>query len=224
MKNLLSKLPILFGIVLATAASAQITPSGGGQQFRLKFTKGKKTNFSASVKQVGAPKGQGLSVIMPFALNAASVQGNVWSLQFEMGAMSMNGQPISQPTSTPIKVDTLGKVVSGNASRLPQLASYPSGAVKPGASWTMDSNLALAGGSKAKMTYTFVKMTAYKGKPVAQLSVKLTGAGSQKADGLGTMFMSTADGLPLHGEINVTRSTGQPNQPPVKLLVTLDRS
>ncbi|RYG47930.1 hypothetical protein EON79_05955 [bacterium] len=202
----------------ATAAisSAQVTKQGSGYLFRYKFTKGSVYKCLATVGQsVGKASPNQLKVNIPFSQKVVSVSGETASLSFSMGPITMNGNPLSQkPVTTTGTMTRLGKLTGAGAtsSGSPGLVVFPSGPIKPGATWSAAFPLGAMGGmggGTATAKYKFVGMKSVNGKQTAELAVTVNATGETKVSGGGRTFVSLADGLMVMSNMTLNISNPQ---------------
>jgi hypothetical protein len=211
--------------VLAASAHAQVSQSAKGYLFRMKFSKGKTIKYAS---QVSTSTGKSVfSVLFPITLTAASVRGDVSDLIVRSGPMSINKKQLGSVTTYRMQVNSRGKVVGGQGATSAGITEFPANPVKPGASWDASINVAgtSMGGGASRVTahYRFQKVTSYKGKPVAQLGVKVFATGSTRISGDGVSFVSMTDGGVVHSALKLQVSISSGSEP-VATDVKVDRS
>jgi len=180
-------------LVSGTTTQAQVSRSGGGYLFRMKFTKGQKMTYMMSMNTSASGMAQPMKTSVPMTMTVMSVQGNVATMKMTMGAVM--GQ---KPRDITVKMDNTGKLVSGNMQGLNGVsATYPKNPVAVGGSWKNTTAFPLGPGGNLDSTtnYKFKSIKNVGGRQVAELYVTMTGKSQQfKMSGSGTMLILMADG------------------------------
>ncbi len=210
------------GFAIASSALAQVTKSGPGYLFRVKWAKGT-INYSLDSTVGGMPstKGSGsMKIAAPVVLTVASVRNGVADLSVRTGPISMNGNVVMQATTQKIQADQYGKPIGGGGKSSQVLpAGLPTGPVKVGQTWS--ASVPLAGpmaGKKVTAKYTFVGLQDVGGRQCAKLNMILTGAST----GSGTYYLTVADGLMFQMNMNLNQVIPGGTKP-LKISVVINR-
>lgn len=212
----------LIGAVVASYG--QVTKSGTGYLFRPKFTTGSAQKY---LMKMSDPSGQtGLQMQMPFRQTVKSVVRGIATIEASMGPVSMGGKPMANSTSkATIKVDSTGKVVGSSAGASPAIQQFPTKPIKVNERWQASFPLSQMGAGSTgsvKTTYRFVRITTYKGKPAAELSMSFNASGQVPMSGSGKAFISMADGSALNTVMSMKVSQGA-SAPSSSIKITIDR-
>jgi len=218
---------IIAGIVLAAAAagaSAQVTKSGGGYLFRTKLTAGTAQRYM--MKMTDPVGGQGLAIQMPIRQTVKSVVRGIATVEASMGPVTMGGKPMANSVSTAtVKVDSTGKVTGSDGASSPAIQQFPTKAIKLNERWNASFAMGQlgTGAGSVSTTYRLVRITSYKGKPAAELSMSFNASGEVPMTGNGKAFISMADGSPLHTTMSMKISQGAGQRPAGSVRITIDR-
>lgn len=193
------KTPVLTLAVLslATVGAAQITKSGAGYDFKVKYAPGATYNYNlaTAIKMSGGPQGTppGQTVNMLLKQQVVSTKNGITTLR----VTSSGGPGGAQPPQT-VQVNNRGKIISGAGanSGFNFLSGFPARPVKVGERWTSQTSLPMGpmGAGKANVAYIFRGLKNVNGKPAAQIDFTITMAGAAALRGSGTAFLNQADG------------------------------
>jgi hypothetical protein len=201
------------GALLATAAfsSAQVTKSGNGYLFKVKYQAGKETAYKVDTNT--AFGGQKMNILMSYTQKVQSVKNGIAKVDLTMSPPTMNGQTMAtgqQMQTASMSVDTLGKTVDGMNANPGGSMNFAAKPIPIGGTWSGKTSLgAVAGkGGSVDATYKLVKITTYRGKSVAviQSSMKMTGMGAMS--GSGVSYVDMADGSLI--DSNLTMNVAMP--------------
>src|SRR5688572_7694840 len=116
-----TKLAALLGLALIVAANgaAQITKSGNGYLFRMKYAKGQTAKYAmdvkASIKNPQTGKTQTMDMSMPMVSKVTAVSGGTGTIQATVGPVKalVDGKPFNLPNNQP-KTQTTKMDARGN--------------------------------------------------------------------------------------------------------------
>lgn len=215
--------------LLATAnANAQVTKVGDGYLFRVKYAKGKTTHYQMTTKTTLPPGAAGpsstkpmtMSMVAPLTMTVVSVQGNKATVKSDVGAMTMNGQPMSKPSSTEMTIDDRGQIVgkvkgAGAGMGMENLSgTLPDKPLKVGQSFTANRTMTQMNQNiQMKATSTFVGIKNVGGKQLAEMALKISGTGSATMSGTGTSYYNLADGSLNNMSMITSMTMAIPGQP-----------
>jgi len=192
---------------LAGASSAQVTKSGAGYLFKVKYQPGAVSSYK--VDTISAFGGQKMNLSMSYTQRVQSVRNGVAKLDLTMSAPVLNGQVMSQgqkAQTASMSVDTKGNTVDGVGANPGGSMNFAAKPVPIGGTWTGKTSLgaAAAQGGAVDATYKLVKITNYRGKSAAviQSTMKMTGAGGMT--GTGVSYINMADGSLIDSNLTMT--------------------
>lgn len=176
-------------ILAAGLGGAQVTPSGSGYLFRVKFTPKEKLTYKIPTTVSGLGK-------IPLKLNL-TMEAKV--LKVKNGIADIQGKVISpwtgtQPQAHTVQIDSTGHVV-GESALTGFCLAFPKGPLKPGDSFESSVPQANPQGKavEGQAKYTFVGIVEDHKKQYARFEFK-----SQTKDGpSGAVLVSMTDGLPI---------------------------
>lgn len=208
----------LFVAGLSAQASAQITASGGGYLFRMKFKPG--TTISYSMVAGGNAQGQAFSMNTPMTTKVKSFSGGIGTLDYKIGPIKMmvNGKSMGpgQTQNLTLKMDSRGNVVGGTGGNSPGgTIGLPAKPIKVGGTWsaTTKTNTGMGMPMDVAATYRFIGFEKLGGINAAKIGISMKGKGSASVTGGGTMWLSVADGSMIKTMTSMKVSMGQQTMP-----------
>lgn len=198
-------------MTLSPPGKTQITKSGGGYLFRVKYLKGQQVDYTFQVTSTPIGGAGGLTVSMPIAGVVTDVTRGISTLQVVTGPMTMGGKKISQPSQQMIvKFDSRGRMVSGTIPGGQNLTiTLPERPMRIGASSSFSQMMNLNSMPMKEVgVYRFVGFKTVRGRQVARLNFTLSGkgvglkvqnsSGTFTTSGSGMVDIAVADGLTMH--------------------------
>ncbi len=180
-------------VAVASLSQAQVSKSGNGYLFRMKYTKGSTLSYAvaSTVSGLGA-NGQPIKVNLPMVWKVANVANGIATIDTLVGPVTMGGSQMGQAEKNRIQIDSKGKLTGQAGTGQQVTPTFPDKPVRIGQSWTAAApvELPMQGQQKVTATYTFKGIRTVAGKQVAELAVKTTG----QATGSGTMYLLASDG------------------------------
>lgn len=192
------KLLAVLGLPLLFAASAhgQVSKSGAGYLFRLKFDKGEAVRFKVPVSITNL-EAQPVSLMLHLDLKVLKLQGTLATVKAHLASGSVNGQSLLPDQTHEVEIDNLGKY-HGNVSGLSGFAiQYPVQPVRIGGAFvspvpTALGNSALSGNAgSADAVFTFRGFVNTPLGKAARLTFVV--AGNQAPSG--SILVSVKDGV-----------------------------
>lgn len=177
---------------VAALAPAQITKSGSGYLFRVRYKKGQVIRFASTNTVKGAMQGEGaMSVTLPIVLKVTDTDDKFATIRMTVGPAKAGGQVLTSAQSAVMKLDNQNKAQNSEAGS-PVNAQLPEKPIRIGQSWTAMAPINTADGSVQRLdaTYKFQGVKTIKGRGVAVVTYKFEGA----AEGSGTMTLLMSDG------------------------------
>ncbi len=189
---------VLLGATLLSAASGQVTKSGSGYLFRVKYVKGQLVKLATSstvgniVANPGDKSSKPISMVMKvdMSMKALSIQKGVATMQLTIGPSMVGGMQVQPGQSLTVMLDDRNQSSSSAATSLG--LQYPRKPVSVGQTWSAVTGVNLPGKgiSPLKGSYRFSGIKSVSGQQVAVVTYELGGA----AQGTGTMMMLVKDG------------------------------
>jgi hypothetical protein len=201
----------LFGLALSVAAqpaTSQVTRSGSGYLFRVKYTKGARLDYQLiSVWPKPARPSDPKRMEGPLSMTVLDVAGGVATIRVEAGPFSLDGRrDLARPNTMQLKMDNRGKIVEGGAG-MSQLSGIhlPEKPLKIGESFVA-TNVVPVQSIKivVKAHCTFVGFKTINGRRAAELKLSLSSTGLAPTKGTGTQYIDAADGQMLSAQIDQT--------------------
>lgn len=200
----------LLGVALlgwANSARAQITKSGAGYLFRVKYAKGQKLNYDMTVT-ILIPKGMGpqgggtRTVTGPLRMIVTDVKGTTASIHIDLGPMIVSGKPASPAQKVDLQVDSHGNLTSAKPTGLENLfMPLPEKPMKVGESTTSAKTVAARGKSIKIATVTkFTGVQAVAGRQAAVFISTISAAGAP-GSASGTRAFAVSDGTVVSSTI-----------------------
>lgn len=217
------KLLTVGSMLLGTAvfASAQITQKGNVYNFRLNLTKGMSYTLKivTEVPTPGQPKPTTMDTVTKTTV--VDKKGDVATLNILTTGMLAGSNPKPQL----IKVDSKGKVVSGQIIAN-QGVLVPPTPIKVGQSWKAANGVGSPMGTgSAQTTYTFKGLKTVNGQRLAEIGVKMVVTGGISLTMNGLTYISTKDGLIVKSDLAATMANPSGGKTaPIKLTVKVTRS
>ncbi len=190
----------------ATAALPQISKSGNGYLFRMKFTKGVISKYQMTAT-TSLPTGGSMPFSTPFSQKVLSVANGVATVEFTVGPPVVNGQAQGKPTIQTLKLDSKGKIVGGSASQQVSNITFPDKPVGIGGTWSgeMAGPGQMGAGGKLTATYKLVAVKKVGNLDVAVVSSTVKGGGSgMTITGSGESMLRLSDGSLQSSNIKMT--------------------
>jgi hypothetical protein len=203
----------LFAVsAMAAGALGQISPSGGGYLFRLKYTPGEVLNYKLTASVPGSTT-QGMSMAMK--MKVLSVTNGIAHIQ-ATSSSTANGRSFNMPAQD-IKIDTLGKSTGGGMAGA--AFNCPAKPIKVGDTWSGDLP-GMNGKAMGVQTHlTFKAIKVINGRKEALLGIKIQFSGQMQGSGDGTIQLDAADGqirlltFDMNITANMPQGQGQPPKP-----------
>lgn len=197
---------VALGAVAAVPASAQITKSGAGYLFRMKFTKGMKLPYqmvSLTPEPINSfdPK----RVEGPFTMTILDVVNGIATVRVDSGPFSLDGKSINKTNTAQVKMNDRGKIVEGaaGAAQMNGGIVLPDKPLKAGESFEATTSIPVQGRTMTiKSRVTFAGIKSVRGKQVAEMKVTVSGTGLLPTLGTGTQLLDLADGQLLSARID----------------------
>jgi hypothetical protein len=195
---------------LVSYAVPQIAKSGNGYLLRMKFTKGQtiRYNMTTTVEGQGA-QGMG-NVTMPFSMNVKDVKGDVATLVYTVGPISMGGKQMDgKPQTIEMQMNSRGEPVGQNASQAPMGGvTLPKGPISVGQTWNSSMKVNQPFPMEVKTTYRLVGIKTVDGRQVADINMSMTSGGQISTKGSGNMLLLLSDGSLYRANMSQTMSMG----------------
>lgn len=210
---------LIAGVAMVSAlpAASQISKSGSGYLFRMKFVKGQTINYSMSVSSTVPGMAKPQVVNMPMSMTVTEVNGNVATVRYKM--QSPVGMAKAQDFT--VKMDNTGKLVSGNSPTMNGIsATLPIKPVPVGGTWTNTTAVPAGPGGNMDVTnnYKFLGFKTVGGKQAANIQVTMSGkAPSMTIKGSGTMLLLATDGSIFATNLNMNTSLSMKGQKPMSM-------
>ncbi len=208
---------------LAAGASAQVSKSGPGYLFKMKYRVGTtKYGMNVNVKNVPGATGGAMTISGPLMVKVESVKGTLANLAITTGPLAMNGKPMIKATTQKVQADEKGKQFGGTGSVQGLPSGLPQRPVKVGETWQAEVPITsgMMSGQKVSATYKFVGIKAVGAIQCAQLNMTMSGATS----GTGTTYLNTADCQLVRMSMNMTmQMPGAAAGKPIVMAMTVAR-
>ncbi len=192
---------IIFAAALmgATGAHAQITKSGPGYLFRVKWVKGQVLKYNFVMSGAMMPKGQSFVNTM----TVKDVKNGIATVESKVILPQSGSSRNTKPTVTTIKLDNRGKIIGESSGQLNGAVTptFPQGPVKVGQSW--NGEISLAQGMKVNAVYTLTGVKSINGKLIAEVGQRISGSMGQMGtiSGTGKVEFYAADGSMRSGNV-----------------------
>lgn len=215
MKYRNSILSFLGFAVLVASANAQVTKSGNGFLFRLKYKAGQTISYNM-ITEAKFPNSKVslMKATMPMIVKIQGVKKDSAQAAFTLGptmlteVVDLSTNPPKTKTREAVKqtkataeIDSRNRISrskSGATATIDMFnLTFPERAIKPGMTWdaVASGQVANLGNVSAKTKYRFVGVKTINGISVAELAVELSGTqGNTILTGKGTILLRTADG------------------------------
>lgn len=181
-------------LALSVPGSSQITKSGNGYLFRMKFVKGQSINYNMAVASTIAGMAKPQTINMPMSMVVMDVNGSVATVKYKMQS-PVGG---AKPQDFTVKMDNTGKLVSGNSPAMNGIsATLPIQAVPVGGTWKNTTGVPAGPGGNMDVTnvYKFLGFKTVNGKQAANVALTMSGkSAGMSIKGGGTMLILSSDG------------------------------
>ena len=223
MKLSAKHLGVLAASCLVAVSSAQVTKSGAGYLFKIKYQAGSVAAYK--VDTISSFGGQTMNLAMSYTQKVLSVKNDVAKLELTMSPPMMNGQTMGsgqKAQTASMSVDTKGRTVDGMASNPGGSMNYVAKPIPIGGTWTGKTSLgaAAAQGGSVDATYKLVKISSYRGKSVAVVESTMKMTGMAGMTGTGVSYIDMSDGSLIDSKLTMsilmpagTAGTGTNNRP-----------
>ncbi len=221
-------LALLLTTAMIASASAQITRSGRGYLFRIKFQQGAVTRYNTTVSHPAEGGVPALKVSLPIVQTVTGIHNGVANLVVRQGPMVINGNPYGPISSIQMKVNSRGKLVGGEIGANSGITAFPETPVRTGQTWGATVPIAAmgamsGGASVVTATYRFIKITKHNGRQVAELHVSYSSKGVTPLQGAGVTYLALTDGIVLASTMKMDVTLGKSADPTsVNVVVTRD--
>ena len=202
----------LIGAALAAASTfGQVTPMGGGYDFKMRFTPGQTMRYqiSTDVQMAGQP----MKTVQTLNQKVLAVKNGVATIEVSttMTPTSTGGAPQTIPaTKKTLRMDAKGKVVGGDAGMSSPTASLPLKPVRVGESWSSQVPVPGMPGGMANVTSTFRGLKSVNGQQVAEVAFRMNMSGRYSMNGTGTSLILVKDGQTLSNTMNAAMTMPNP--------------
>lgn len=207
---------VVVGPVNAPIADAQVSSKGGGYQFRLGYKKGQVMKYTVVTTATMPNAKEPMKFNMPMTMKVVDVQGDTFTIETTT-EVSMPGQKPQTQKQT-VKMDRMGNAKDGQTVMTG--TNLPKDPVKVGGSWTAK---AAAQGMNANAKYTLKGFKKVGGRDAAELVMTVTGTGSMKMTGSGTMFLDRADCSLLSMAMTMKMPSPDGKSPAMNMSMTMTR-
>jgi hypothetical protein len=202
-----------------TPAGAQITQSGNGYLFRMKYTRGQKMNYVMNSENSNpAMPGGGGAMTVPVTMTVLDVKGKVATIRLDIGPVTMGGKEVVKKQSSEVQMDDRGRLVGKSGAPMAALsqlgAGIPEKPIKIGDSFVVNQkgSAGSMGNMNTKTTYKFLGIKTLGNRKVAQMSITLSSGGSMNMKGSGTVLFDMTDGSLVSQKMDTQVTMAPPGQ------------